>query len=302
MRPLTVAAAVLLMAGMTGPALALKEGDPVKDAKGNIIDPFVVSAVYVPGQVYAVHLPQGQTTIITLGATETAMDAWCADKTILRADPVGNTVVIYTGATSAPIAPRSMIIRSQLADGKPRTYLIMLDTQPVDGSGKTPEINFQFRYPAEEAAQRASVNIARWKQASAWRAEQAAKAALSSAAGAPDTNFKYVLQGETPGDWNLLPTREVSDNNTETHFHFPGDMQIPLIYTVDSCKKPVPNEAVTEPTFNNETGIATVHQLSPAFLLRKGDDIMCILNRAYDPVGTRGQTGTISTEVERVIR
>jgi type IV secretion system protein VirB9 len=75
-------------------------------------------------------------------------------------------------------------------------------------------------------------------------------------------------------------------------------MRLPVIYVVNPDGK----EAVAEPTFNSETGVATVHQLARVFHLRDGDALLCVFNRAYDPVGVRSTTGTIATTVARVTK
>jgi type IV secretion system protein VirB9 len=264
---------------VAGPALALEEPAPGK------LDPRMVTAAYNPAQVYAVHVPQGQTLAVTLAPDEIATDGFGADGKSLRADLSGNTVLLWSG--EAPVTPRSMFIRSRTPDGKARTYALLVDTRPPDQAA----VGFTFTYPMDEAAKQAT----QWRIAQADREQKAAKAALDAASGASDSNLRYVLQGKEPADWDLLPTREVSDNGTDTHFHFPGAMRVPIIYAVNPDGK----EAVVEPTFNSQTGVATVHQLARAFHLRDGDALLCVFNKAFDPVGIRSETGTISPSVER---
>lgn len=279
MRPIIVAAMACTLAG---PALALQEPSPGK------LDPRMVTANYDPAQVFAVHVPQGQTLAISLSPTEIATDGFGGDATTLRSDLSGNVVLLWSG--NEAVSPRSVFIRSRLADGKMRTYALLVDTRPADQAA----LSFTFVYPSDDAAARAS----RWHQIVADREEKATKAALEAASGATDGNLRYILQGEKTQDWDLLPTREVSDNGTDTHFHFPGAMRVPIIYAVNPDGK----EAVVEPTFNSQTGVATVHQLARVFHLRDGDALLCVFNKAFDAVGIRSTTGTISPDVERVTR
>jgi type IV secretion system protein VirB9 len=184
-----------------------------------------------------------------------------------------------------------MFIRTRTVDGtRTRTYALLVDTRPPAQAA----LSFTFTYSADEAA----AKLARWRQAVADREQKATKAALDAASGAADSNVRYVLQGEKAEDWDLLPTREVSDNGTDTHFHFPGAMRVPIIYAVNPDGK----EAVVEPTFNSQTGVATVHQLALVFHLRDGDALLCVFDKAFDPVGVRSGTGTISPDVDRVTR
>lgn len=291
--------ALLACVTTAGNAWALQEPVPGK------LDPRMVTAPYDPAQVYAVHVPQGQTLAITLSPNEVATDGFGGDPKLLRSDLSGNVVLLWS--TDTPVAARSIFIRSRSLDGtKTRTYALMVDTKSLNVDDRNgacgfaekqwtcAAVSFTFTYPADDAATRAT----QWRLAQADKEQRAAKAALDAASGATDGNFKYVLQGETPGDWNLLPTREVSDNSTDTHFHFPGAMRVPIIYAVNPDGK----EAVAEPTFNSQTGVATVHQLARVFHLRDGDSLLCVFNRAFDAIGTRSQTGTISPDVERVTR
>ncbi len=280
MRSLILAATCACVAA--GPALALEEPDPGK------LDPRMVTAAYNPAQVYAVHIPQGQTLAIALAPDEIATDGFGGDGKTLRADLSGNTVLLWSGDT--PVTPRSMFIRSRTSDGKARTYALLVDTRPPAQAA----LSFTFTYPADETAKRA----AQWRVIRADREQKATQAALAAASGASDSNVRYVLQGKEPADWDLLPTREVSDNGTDTHFHFPGAMRVPIIYAVNPDGK----EAVVEPTFNSQTGVATVHQVARVFHLRDGDALLCVFNKAFDPVGIRSATDTISPDVERVTK
>ncbi len=279
MRTLILATCACLVAA---PALALQEPTAGK------LDARMVTANYDPSQVYAVHVPQGQTLAVTVSPDEIVTDGFGADGKSLRADLAGNTVMLWSG--DIQVAPRSMFIRTRMPDGKARTYALLVDTRPPNQA----DLSFTFTYPAAEAAKRAD----QWRAARAFREQKATQAALDAASGASDSNVRYVLQGKNPADWDLLPTREVSDNGTDTHFHFPGSMRVPIIYAVNPDGK----EAVVEPTFNSKTGVATVHQLARAFHLRDGDAILCVFNRAFDPIGRRSATGTISSDVERVTR
>jgi type IV secretion system protein VirB9 len=271
-----------LACAVAGPALALQEPSPGK------LDPRMVTAAYDPAQVFAVHVPQGQTLAITLSPNEIATDGFGSDPKLLRADLSGNVVMLWSG--DAPVPPRSLFIRSRAVDGKTRTYALLVDTRPADQAA----LSFTFTYPADDAAAQA----AKWRQAAADREQKATNRALEVASGTSDSNVRYVLQGQEAADWDLLPTREVSDNGTDTHFHFPGAMRVPIIYAVNPDGK----EAVVEPTFNSQTGVATVHQLARVFHLRDGDALLCVFNKAFDPIGVRSPTGTTSPNVERVAR
>jgi type IV secretion system protein VirB9 len=278
----SVAAAALACAAV--PALALDKADPGK------LDPHMLVAVYNPAQIYAVHVAQGQTFEITVSPHETIINSFGADDTVLSADNDNSHHNLVIGSGPAVVAPRPLFVFTRTDDGKIERYSFLVDTVPPERA----DYSLTFTYPGEGSA----AAVARWRQAKAEKEQAAVKAALDAASGANDTNFRYVLQGDKVADWDLLPTREVADNGTETHFHFPGNMRVPIIYAVNPDGK----EAVADYSFNSQTGVATVHQLASVFHLRDGDAELCVFNKGFDPIGVRSATGTISSDVERVTR
>lgn len=263
-------------------ARAMTEPTPGK------LDPRMTTAAYDPAQVYAVHVGQGQTYAVALCPSDDAREAFGADKDTLKAAPSGNTVIL--GAGSAQVAPRPIFIRASTKDGGSRTYAILVDTKPVSEAA----LSLAFTCPAEDRAKQAAA----WQAAKTAKEQKAAEAALSQARGDADGNFKYTLQGEKVADWDLLPTRQVSDDGASTHFRFPGNMRVPIIYAMT----PDGHEAVSDYTFDSKTGVATVHQLARQFRLRDGDALLCVRNLAFDAVGVRSETGTASPNVERVVK
>jgi type IV secretion system protein VirB9 len=48
--------------------------------------------------------------------------------------------------------------------------------------------------------------------------------------------------------------------------------------------------------------LVLVHAISRKFILRRGSDVLCIFNEAYDRVGINPDTNTTSPSVERVVK
>src|SRR4051812_10699322 len=118
-----IAATAALACLLAHPAWALcdyQPTDPKSCVRPSKLDPRMVTAAYDPAQVYALHIPQGQTLVVTLGATETAIEGYGADKSTLLAYPSGNAMFFISGEPG--VAPRPIFIRSRLADGTMRTY------------------------------------------------------------------------------------------------------------------------------------------------------------------------------------
>lgn len=48
--------------------------------------------------------------------------------------------------------------------------------------------------------------------------------------------------------------------------------------------------------------LVMVHTLSRKFILRRGKDVLCVFNEAYDRVGINPATNTTSPSVERIVK
>lgn len=279
----------------TPPAAKQDPSQPTKPTPGTKMIR-MTTAAYDPQQVYAVSIPQGQSFAIILPPSEVVTDVFGGDKDVLKADVAANTVMLWTGGVV--VTPRTVFIHSRKSDGKTSVYPLLVESKPPADAG----ISLTFTNPGEDAAKRAAA----WQAGRATREQKAAEIALATAAASrncdsPGLNQHYVLQGSTREDWNLLPTRQVCDDGKDTFLHFPGNMRVPLIYVETADGK---REAVTNYTFNSQTGIAVVHRLAPVFHLRDGDDSMlCVYNKAYDPVGVkRSPDNMITPDVERVLK
>ncbi len=48
--------------------------------------------------------------------------------------------------------------------------------------------------------------------------------------------------------------------------------------------------------------LVMVHAISRKFILRRGKDVICVFNEAYNSVGINPDTSTTSPSVERVVK
>ena len=170
MRSLILAASARV--SRAGPALALQEPTPGK------LDSRMVTAAYDPAQVYAVHVPQGQTLAITLAPNEIATDGFGGDGKTLRADLSGNTRAALE-RRYAGCAPRSMFIRSRTVDGKDPDLCASGGHPPPDQAA----VSFTFTYPADEPRRRLRAMAHRSWPIGSRKQRQAALAAASGACG-----------------------------------------------------------------------------------------------------------------------
>lgn len=270
----------------TTSAIALEAPLPGKE------DPRMQSALYSPGQITYLHLKIGHTLAIALPSDQIHNESYGSDSAHLRVSvPAGTNLIFLKPIAEMP--GKSFFIQATLSDGSSRLYVFQIDVVATDGDSSDP-YTLTFRDPAAAAAAKAAA----WRTWKAQQEEKARQADLVAAANAAiDTNFKYVLQGKTLGDWNLLPTRQVGDDGTNTHFHFPGQ-HAPNVYVVS----PDGHETVPDCTPNSATGVTTCHQLAVQWRLRDGDSELCVWNKAYNPVSTPTPSNTSSPNYDRVLR
>ena len=104
-------------------------------------------------------------------------------------------------------------------------------------------------------------------------------------------NWHYSAQGA-----QSLEPQAIYDNGKVTTFAFVGNQEMPSIYmeNSDGTESLVPKSV--------DGNLVLVHAISRKFILRRGGDVLCIFNEAYDRVGINPETNTTSPSVERVVK
>lgn len=96
------------------------------------------------------------------------------------------------------------------------------------------------------------------------------------------------------GSRELTPTT-ARDDGTFTYLTFTNNRDMPAVYSVDAAGK----EALINTNVEGNTII--VHRVVPQIRLRKGDAVVCILNKSFDPDGGVDNTsGTVVNTIERI--
>ncbi|MGI8397505.1 P-type conjugative transfer protein VirB9 [Agrobacterium deltaense] len=199
--------------------------------------------------------------------------------------PAGN-ILFLKPRENQPVTNISVVTTRR--DGSTRSYQMELTIR--DGSveaGQNTYFYVKYRYPADEAAR---------------RREDAAARALAAQAGAADRilslheaygprNWRYSAQGA-----QALEPQAVYDNGKVTTFAFVGNQEMPAIYmeNSDGTESLVPKSV--------DGNLVLVHAISRKFILRRGGDVLCVFNEAYDRVGINPETNTTSPSVERVVK
>ncbi|RAL94757.1 P-type conjugative transfer protein VirB9 [Agrobacterium sp. MS2] len=199
--------------------------------------------------------------------------------------PAGNTLFLKP-RENQPVTNISVVTTRR--NGSTRSYQMELTVR--DGSveaGQNTYFYVKYRYPDDEAELR--------------RREAASRALAARAKDADDVlslheaygprNWRYSAQGS-----HALEPQSVYDNGKITTFAFVGNQEMPAIYMENSDG----SESLVPKSIDRD--LVMVHAISRKFILRRGKDVLCIFNEAYDRVGINPDTNTTSPSVERVMK
>lgn len=199
--------------------------------------------------------------------------------------PAGN-ILFLKPRENQPLTNISVVTTRR--DGSTRSYQMELTVRdgPVGASQDT-YFYVKYRYPADEAERRREQAAAQTQAAQAGAADKIL--ALHEQYG--PRNWRYSAQGAA-----ALEPQAVYDNGKITTFAFRGNQEMPAIYmeNSDGTESLVPKSV--------DGDLVLVHAISRKFILRRGGDVLCVFNEAYDAVGINPDTNTTSPSVERVLK
>ena len=177
---------------------------------------------------------------------------------------------------------------TQRKDGVKRSYQIEIATMSDDKAARTPPMLFvKFRYPSDDALRRKQEAAARTEEQ---KSGEATRRLASAEANGP-RNYAISIQGQT-----AYEPVEVYDNGKITSFEFAGNIEMPAIYLAfeDGREELVPKSV--------SGNAVMVHAIGEKFVLRRGEDVMCVFNERFLPEGIDPGTKTTSPGVARVVK
>ena len=269
-------APLLAVLALASPAAAL-------DApKAGPSDPRIRVVDYDPWAVVRITGVFRTATQVLFGEDEAIQHVAVGDTTGWDVAAEGNILFVKP---RAPRAPTNLLVTTSRPGGT-RHYTFELATRAGSSARGTADTVFglRFRYPADEAA----------KAVAAVTAEQAAlerkvlELKLDRAVVEGRRNLAYAVQGST-----ALQPSEVSDNGRFTVLRFPANQPVPTLYQVESSG----TESLVP--FDVRGEFVVVHVVARELRLRRGREVLCIYNEAFDPYGSRPGTGTAASDVER---
>lgn len=267
------AAAALTLAGPVWALDAPKAGP--SDPRIKVID-------YDPWAVVKVTGVFRTATQIVFGEAETILHVAVGDTS--GWDVVAEKNILFVKPKAAH-GPTNLIVTTSRG-ATTRNYTFELSTRGGSSSRETKDTVFvlRFRYPNDEKALAAGAVSA---EAAALE-RRVLELKLDRAAVMGPRNLAYAVQGAS----SLQPT-EVSDNGRFTLLRFPANQPLPALYEVgaDGAESLVP--------FDVRGEFVVVHAVVPQLRLRRGREVLCIYNEAYEPYGRNPATGTAAADVER---
>lgn len=240
---------------------------------------------YRPYQVVRVRGLLRHSIQIEFSPEEDILQAAIGNTVAWEAAPVGHILFLKPREQQEPT---NMSVVTHRPDGTLRSYQFELTSaDDNDLKGQKPFYLLKYQYPADDALKRRAEAAA---IAEAAKANNAARALAESDTAGP-RNTHYSVQGRAS-----FEPRAVYDNGKITTFEFPENMVIPAIYLVQGDG----TESLVAKTVSN--GDVCLHALGSKFVLRLGDEVLCVYNESYFPEGLATGTMTSSPVVERVTR
>ena len=263
-------------------ALSAGAAQALDTPKGGPSDPRIKVIDYDPWAVVRITGVFRTATQILFGEDETILHVAVGDATGWDVAAEKNALFVKP---KAPRQPTNLIVttgRGSLT----RHYAFELTTRGGASSRATPDTVFalRFRYPTDEAA-RADAALSAVQAA---LERKVLELKLDRAVVEGRRNLAYAVQGST----SLQPS-EVSDNGRFTVMRFPANQQVPAIYQVESSG----TESLVP--FDVRGEFVVVHAVVRELRLRRGREVLCIYNQAFEPYGTNPATGTAARDVER---
>jgi type IV secretion system protein VirB9 len=181
--------------------------------------------------------------------------------------------------------PTNLQVVTTRRDGRKRSYQFELAI--ADTSLEASYFVVKFDYPDDDSERRRLDALAGRERQEAGRVDEA----LHHHAAFGPRNWRYTAQGAAS-----LEPDSVYDDGKQTTFRFAGSREVPALFIVngDGTESLVPKDV------RGERVVA--HAIGRAFRLRRGDDVLCVFNEAFDPVGLDPATGTAAPTVARTIR
>ena len=268
--------ATLALALAAAPAVALQL------PTAGVRDTRVRTVVYDPANVVKIHGVIRASTQILFAEDEEIAHVAIGDSVSWEIAPAGNILFLKP---REPHPATNLQVVTTRRDARKRSYQFEL---AINGGALT-ESYFvvRFAYPEDEAERRRLETGLRRSAAEAGAIDES----FAAHAQFGPRNWRYSAQGSP-----ALDPETVYDDGKETTLRFAGNREVPAVYLVgsDGTESLVPKDVRGE--------LVVVHAVGRELRLRRGLEVLCIFNEAYDGVGVNYRTNTTSPGVVRTSR
>lgn len=242
-------------------------------------------AKYEPFQVYDLVAFYGYEIYIQLEEGEIIKSIGLGDPDAWIIEPKEKDVTNFISIRPKEEKPfTNLRITSDSADGERRVYFFAIDAQWPEGNTTPPPDKgvyaVIFDYPTTKSK----------KQASSQKVSDI-KSSLSNALIDKKRNYSYSFAGS-----ESLEPEEVFDDGRFTWIRFAANLAKPAIYFVTEDG----SEQMTEGHVEEEWHV--IHRIARQFIFRKDNAVAGVFNDAFDAKGRHNRTGTVSPEVQRVLK
>jgi len=271
---LLVILALACSASFGAPVLALQQpAAGPRDARVRMV-------AYDPANVVKVNGVIRASTQIVFADEEEIAHVAIGDSVAWEVAPAGSILFLKPREKHPPTNLQVVTTRP---DGRKRSYQFELSI--AEASLNEGYFVVRFAYPGDEIERRRAEASARGGEREGALIEQSFNSARAFGA----RNWRFSAQGSSD-----LEPEAVFDDGKETVFRFAGNREVPAIYLIasDGSETLVPKDTRGE--------LVTVHATAREFRLRKGGDVLCVYNEAFDPVGVNHRTRTMSEGVARL--
>ena len=269
-----------------GVALAVSPAFALETPVGGSSDRRIRFVDYTPNDVVKVVGRFRASTQIEFAPGEEIAHVAIGDSVAWEVAPAKNILFVKPREKNPATNLQVVTIRQT---GERRVYQFELQASEGDVRREDAYFVVRFRYPSDLAVQRKAEAAAQRAAVDRNRVDDALS--LHQTYGA--RNWRYSAQGS-----RAIQPDAIYDDGKVTTLRFAGNREIPAIYMVQSDG----NETLIPWDARQSGEVAVIHGTSREFRLRRGGDVLCIFNEAYNPVGMNPGTGTTSPSVERVVR
>lgn len=290
---------ILVRVLLLGSALALALAAPahaIEQTRASRLDGRIRTVPYEANNIVVLKTTMGNVLMVRFAPDENIVRVAEPDSARLKPSIFKNFLFLkperLKGDPADFVLPPQTIIVLTDKGGHTRNYQFDFEAQKAGGD---PDVTVDMTYPHDAWLKRQAALRAARRRAEAAAARDALRreTEFPSSTGGYDgsRNYRYVDRG----DQNLAP-RWAWDNGSTTYLYFPAMQRVPALFR-GPCGE---HEATAD--FSVHGDMVILPGMAPIWCLRNGHSALEIYDLAYTPQGATPATGTISPDVQRVLK